>query len=157
MQQLITLILMSLAVPAWSADEGSSGGSSSGLLSSILLAIDDVVAFVKAIFSSIKKFIDWLGKMFLEVFVALWDMLTDAFVWVLEGLFEIVADLLDGLTDGFAFNELINVFLGLWNQIPPEVISMMQAIGVPSALSIVVVGILTRLAMQLIPFVRLGS
>lgn len=157
MQQLITLFLMLLSAPAWSAEEQGSGNSNAGILSKISAAIDQVVAYVKGVFEAIKKAFDWLGKMFQEVFVALWDMVTDAFVWLLEGVFKLAAGLLDGIADGFGFTELKNTFSQLWNQIPPEVVSVMQAIGVPSALGIVVVGILIRMAMQLIPFVRLGS
>ncbi|BDR10853.1 DUF2523 domain-containing protein [Comamonas thiooxydans] len=157
MQLLITLILMLLAMPAWSAGDSGSGDANTGILSKISAAIDQVVAYIKGIFESIKKFVDWLGKIFLEVFSALWDMITDAFVWLLEGVFKLAAGLLDGVADGFGFAELKSTFLNVWNQIPPEVIAMMQVIGVPSAFSIVVLGILIRISMQLIPFVRLGS
>ncbi|MEQ6471192.1 DUF2523 family protein [Comamonas sp. wu1-DMT] len=157
MQQLLALILMVLSMPAWSANDSGSGDANTGILSKISAAIDQVVAYIKGIFESLKKFVDWLGKIFLEVFSALWDMITDAFVWLLEGVFKLAAGLLDGVADGFGFAELKNTFLNVWNQIPPEVISMMQVIGVPSAFSIVVLGILIRISMQLIPFVRLGS
>ncbi|KGH04615.1 DUF2523 family protein [Comamonas thiooxydans] len=157
MQQLLTLILMVLSMPAWSADDSGSGDANTGILSKISAAIDQVVAYIKGIFESIKKFVDWLGKIFLEVFSALWDMITDAFVWLLEGVFKLAAGLLDGVADGFGFTELKNTFLNIWSQIPPEAVAVMQAIGVPSAFGIVVLGILIRIAMQLIPFVRLGS
>lgn len=157
MQLLIALILMILTMPVWSADDSGSGDANTGILSKISAAIDQVVAYIKGIFESIKKFVDWLGKIFLEVFSALWDMITDAFVWLLEGVFKLAAGLLDGVADGFGFAELKNTFIDLWNQIPLEVVSVMQAIGVPSALGIIVLGILIRIALQLIPFVRLGS
>lgn len=157
MQQLITLFFMLLSMPAWAADDSGSGDSNAGILSKISAAIDQVVAYVKGIFDSIKKFVDWLGKVFLEVFSALWDMITDAFVWLLESIFKLVAEIITGVADSFALTDLKTFITNLWSQVPFEVISVAQAIGVPSAFGIVVSGIMIRLALQLIPFVRLGS
>lgn len=157
MQQLITLFFMLLSMPAWAEDDSGSGDSNTGILSKISAAIDQVVAYIKGIFDSIKKFVDWLGKMFLEVFAALWDMITDAFVWLLESLFKLVAELLNGIADGFGLDALKSFVMNLWSQVPPDVIAVASAIGLPSAFGIVVSGIMIRLALQLIPFVRLGS
>lgn len=153
MQQLITLFLMFLSAPVWAAEEGS---SDSGFFSRIADAAEAAVKFVKGVFTSITKAVEWLGKLAVAVFDAAWDMLTDAFVWLLESIFKLVASVLDLVSlDGFS--ELKNTFSQLWDQIPLEVVSVMLAIGVPSALGIVVTGILIRFSLQLIPFVRLGS
>ena len=157
MQQLITLFFMLLSMPAWAEDDSGSGDSNTGILSKISAAIDQVVAYIKGIFDSIKKFVDWLGKMFLEVFAALWDMITDAFAWLFESLFKLVAELLNGIADGFGLDALKSFVMNLWSQVPPDVIAVASAIGLPSAFGIVVSGIMIRLALQLIPFVRLGS
>lgn len=154
MQQLITLFLMLLSMPAWADEEGS---SDSGFFSRIADAAEAAVKFVKGVFTSITKAIEWLGKMAVAVFEAAWDMLTDAFVWLLESIFKLVAEIISGVANSFALNDLKNFITNLWSQVPVEVISVAQAIGVPSALGIVVSGIMIRLALQLIPFVRLGS
>ena len=153
MQQLLTLIVMLLSSPAWAAE----GSSDSGFLSRIAAAAEAVVSYVKGVFDSIKKAVEWLSKMFVEVFKAAWDMMTDTFVWLLESLFKLVAELLNGLADGFGLEALKTYVVNLWGQVPADVIAVAQAIGLPSAFAIIVTGILIRMALQLIPFVRLGS
>lgn len=45
----------------------------------------------------------------------------------------------------------------LFDALPPDVLGMMNAIGLPEALGMIISAITVRLFMQLIPFVRLGS
>lgn len=153
MQQLVVLLVLLLSGPAWAAE----GGSDSGFFSRIAAAAEAAVSYVKGVFDSIKKAVEWFSKMFVEVFKAAWDMVTDVFVWLLESLFKLVAELLNGVADGFGLDSLKTYVLNLWSQVPPDMVAVAQAIGLPSAFAIVVSGILIRMALQLIPFVRLGS
>lgn len=154
MGRFYSLLLMLLALPAWAEDQGS---ADTGLLAAIKKGISDVVMYVRGVFDSIKKAIAWFGKVFVEVFKAAWDMLTDAFVWLFDSLFKLAAAAINGLDDAFKLSELAQKFADLWYQIPPETVQLMQAIGVPSALGIVCLALVIRFALQLIPFVRLGS
>ena len=158
MQQLFTLIVLMLSMSVRAEDSGSgSGDSSAGLLAKISAAIDSVVAYVKGVFDLVTKAFAWLSKMFVASIDAIYDLLADALTWLVEGVLKLAAEAIKGIADGFNFKELTDTFSNLWGQIPVDVMQVMQAIGVPSALGIVVLGILIRIGLQLIPFVRLGS
>jgi hypothetical protein len=72
---------------------------------------------------------------------------------VIDGFFVIGRLALDGV------GALLQPFgiQSLFNALPPDVIGMLAAIGLPEALGMIISSITVRLFMQLIPFVRLGS
>lgn len=153
MLRLYVFLLLFLAHLSARADDSGS----TGILSAIRNAVQGAWDYIKGIFKAISKFVEWLGKLVVEVFKAAWDMLTDSFVWIFEALFKLAAKALDGVADSFGLSNLAQQVKSYWDLIPIEVLQIMQAIGVSSAFAIVVLGILIRFAMQLIPFVRLGS
>lgn len=145
---------------AFAQSEGSGGGISGAVaaaINAILGIIKSVFNYIKSLFEIIPKAIKWVGDLFIEVFKAAWDILRDLFVWIFEAMFKLAAGLLDGVADSFDIEGLANRFAGYWDLIPAEVAQIMQAIGVSSALAIVATGIIIRMGLQLIPFVRLGS
>lgn len=150
MKQPIALLWLFMSGYAWAEDDSSGDGWLLGVAKEIL-------SYVTGIFTAIKDAVEWLGKVFVEAFKSLWHLITDAFVWVIESLLALGAKLLNGLADSFDLNTLTNTMQGYWSMVPPDAVQVMQAIGVPSALAIVVTGILIRFGMQLIPFIRLGS
>lgn len=150
MKKLFVLFWLLMSGYAWAED----GQSNDGWL---LGVAKDILAFVKGIFTAITDAVEWLGKVFVEAFKALWNLITDAFVWVIESLLGLGAKLLNGLADSFDLSTMTNTMQGYWSMVPPDAVQVMQAIGVPTALAIVVSGILIRFGMQLIPFIRLGS
>lgn len=119
--------------------------------------LNTIMAYVAKIFETITRFVNWIGDLFVSIFKAAWDFLTDVSVWLFESLFKLVADVIGGVNDTLDIAGLAAQVQSLWNQIPPSVLQVLSAIGIGSALGIVVLGILIRMALQLIPFVRLGS
>jgi len=119
--------------------------------------LDSILNYIKGIYNAIVDFVEWIGLIVIEVFKALWTLLTDLIIWTLESLLSLAAELLSGIAEKFNFNAISSQVSSLWSAIPPEVAAILSAIGLPSALAIIATGILIRFALQLIPFVRLGS
>lgn len=143
MQKILYLIFFFISPSAFAADN-------SGFLDSIL-------EYIKGIFTAITDFVEWLGLLVVEVFKSAWLVLTDLFIWLFVSLFSLVADLLQNIGQLFNINGLTSQVSSLWSSIPPETSEILSAIGLPSAMAIIATGILIRFALQLIPFVRLGS
>lgn len=94
----------------------------------------------------------WIGSLFVEVFVALSLLGKDLVCWVLDGALSLVVSILSA----FDFSAFAS-WSADWAGLPASTIDMMQAIGVSTALGIVVSALGIRFMLQLIPFVRLGS
>lgn len=125
-------------------------GSDSG----IIAALQAVVGAVQKVVDKIGDFIDWLFKLFPRLVEAFFTMLKDVFLWCIEQILGLVSYLIDGIS---GFDSIIAAAGGIWSGIPPEALQVMQAIGLGTALGIIGTAILIRIALQLIPFVRLGS
>lgn len=94
----------------------------------------------------------WLGQLAVVAFAALWHLVTDLVCWVFDGLLGIAVGALGAFNfDAFA------AWVGTWAGLPAGVIEVLQAIGLSTALGLVITAIGIRLLMQLIPFTRLGS
>ena len=143
MQKILYLILFFISPSAFAADN-------SGFLDSIL-------EYIKGIFTAITDFVEWFGLLVVEVFKSAWLVLTDLFIWLFVSLFSLAADLLQNIGRLFNINSLTSQVSSLWSSIPAETSAILSAIGLPSAMAIIATGILIRFALQLIPFVRLGS
>lgn len=143
MRYILYLILFFISPSAFAADN-------SGFL-------DAILEYIKGIFNAITDLVEWLGLLVVEVFKSLWLIFTDLFIWFFVSLFSLVADLLQNIGELFNINGLTSQISSLWSAIPPETSAILSAIGVPSAMAIIATGILIRFALQLIPFVRLGS
>lgn len=146
MLRFLAFLPLLFAPFAYAAD----GEGDSGWLSTLW-------AYLDRILSAIDRFVQWCTDVLIEVFSSLLAMLKDLVFWTFEQLFSLVATLISGVSDAFGLAALAAKVAALWAQVPPEIVQVMQAIGIPSALTIVVSGILIRFALQLIPFVRLGS
>ena len=96
--------------------------------------------------------VGWVGQLFVKVFKALWDMVTDVFVWVFDQVLGIAVTALGALDVSG-----ITPALGAMGNLPGNVIEVLGAAGVGPALGVVVAAIGIRFMLQLIPFVRLGS
>ena len=139
------------------AEDGDSSGGDSGITAAIVAAINAVKTYVVSIFESITKFVEYCGELVVAVFKAAWDFITDSFIWLLESVFKLAAEAIKGASDGLGIPALVGKISALWAAIPVEVTQVLAAIGISSALTIVVLGIVIRMTLQLIPFVRLGS
>jgi hypothetical protein len=125
--------------PAAGASTGSSGDNGSGLASWLNGKINAVLSWLLSIISS--------------VFVGLWTLLTDFFIFILDQLFDLVLYIVGGMSWDFgAFSPAT-----YWAMLPADLISVLNLIGVPIALGMIVAALGIRFVLQLIPFVRWGS
>ena len=108
-------------------------------------------AMFSLVLAKLSAILGWFGSLFVAVFVALWDMITDVFCWVLEQLFSVVTSALQAAD----FNGFVGYSAG--NTLPAEIGNVLSLLGVGTAITIIVLAITIRLGLQLIPFVRLGS
>lgn len=108
--------------------------------------MDWLATWIQSVWDSFEK---W-GK---SLMLTLFDMVKDAVFFILELLLEIVGLLLNGLGSLF---DAINLAQYI-SAIPSDVANIMGLIGLGQAMSIIVAAIGVRVALQLIPFVRLGS
>lgn len=93
----------------------------------------------------------WIGDLFKAVFVALWDLLSDAASWVFDQVLGVAVSAVSAVdTSG------LSAAVG-WGSLPAEVINILALLGVAQAVAIIVAAIGIRLVLQLIPFTRLGS
>lgn len=109
-------------------------------------------AFFTALLAKFSAVLVWFGKLWVAIFVALWDLIRDAFCWPFEQLLGIVQTAVESIdVSGVSGN------LGVWGSLPGEVLNILGLLGLGTAISIITAAIAVRLVLQLIPFVRLGS
>jgi hypothetical protein len=125
--------------PAPGASTTASGDNGSGLAAWLNTKINAVLSWFVSIISS--------------VFVGLWTLLTDFFIFILDQLFDLVLYIVGGMSWDFgAFSPAT-----YWAMLPADLISVLNLIGVPIALGMIVAALGIRFVLQLIPFVRWGS
>ncbi|MHC3432475.1 DUF2523 family protein [Delftia lacustris] len=107
--------------------------------------------FVDWIRDTITTLVKFFSDLIVNVFKALWDMATDLVCWVIEKLLDLVVSAVKALDlsglQGFAPA----------GGLPAEILNVMALCGVGSAVTIITTAIGIRIALQLIPFTRLGS
>lgn len=126
-------------------DEGATG---------ITAALAAIVSGIQKVVDKLDGFIDWLFDLWKSYWKSLLTLLKDFFLWIMEQLLALAKTAMDGMT---GFDSIIAAAASTWSAIPPEVVAVLQAIGLGTALGLIAAAILIRLALQLIPFVRLGS
>lgn len=94
----------------------------------------------------------WLGKAFVSIFEALWDIGKDGACWVLEQGLQIAGGAVNAV-DVSAFSSAGQ----WWTNLPAEILNMLGLVGFGQCMAIIGAAIVIRLGLQLIPFVRLGS
>jgi len=94
----------------------------------------------------------WIGRLFVAVFVAAWDFVRDAFVWVFDELLGVAAMAI-GSIDVSGMSSAGQ----WWGGLPAEIMNMLGLVGFGEACVIIASAIGIRLVLQLIPFTRLGS
>lgn len=108
-------------------------------------------AMFTLVLAKLSALLGWIGELFVSVFVALWEMTTDVFCWVVEQLLKVVTSALQAID----FNGLSGYAQGA--TLPGEIMNVLGLLGVGTAITIILSAIAIRLGLQLIPFVRLGS
>lgn len=95
----------------------------------------------------------WILVQIKSFALTLWDILTDILLMVVDLFMSVGLYALEGMSEGL---ELINI-TNYINDMPPEVLGIVNAIGLGEAIGMIMAAGTVRLLMQLIPFVRLGS
>lgn len=108
-------------------------------------------AMFSLVLAKISALLGWIGDLFIAVFVALWDMITDVLCWLFEQLLKVVSTAVQAID----FNGLSGYAQGA--TLPGEIMNVLALLGVGTAITIILSAIAIRLGLQLIPFVRLGS
>lgn len=105
---------------------------------------------MQAIVDTITGAIEWLLGLVKDVFLAVWDFASDVISYALEQVLGVVVTLVGGIsTSGIPTFSLAGL--------PDSMVNVLGLLGLGSCLSVIATAIGIRLAMQLIPFVRLGS
>lgn len=98
--------------------------------------------------------LDWLYTLVPRLVAALFTMVGDAFLWLIEQVLALASTLINSFT---GFDSIIATVGGLWDVLPYQAFQMIQCIGLTTAMKIIVAAIIVRIGLQLIPFTRLGS
>lgn len=144
-------LVMALALWAGLARADDGGSGSGGGLTAALRAL---VSGIQKVVDKIDDLIDWFFELIPRLVEALFTMLKDVFLWCFEQILSLAKTVLDGIT---GFDSIVAQAATIWAGVPPEVTAVLQAIGLGTAFAIIATAILIRFALQLIPFVRLGS
>lgn len=95
----------------------------------------------------------WVLVQLKSFLLTLWDILTDILLMVVDLFMSVGLYALEGMSQAL---ELINI-TNYINDMPAEVLGIVNAIGLGEAIGMIMAAGTARLLMQLIPFVRLGS
>lgn len=109
-------------------------------------------AHFTTLFAKIANVIEWFGKLAVAVFKALWDFIRDAVCWPFEQLLELAVSAVEAIDTSAVSGQT-----GIFGQIPAGVLEVMSAVGAGTCFAILAGALAIRFALQLIPFVRLGS
>lgn len=96
---------------------------------------------------------DWFLSVCQSVLLTVWDAAADFLLWILDMVMAIGLTLLEGMTSVLQLTDITQYL----TMMPPEVLNIIQLIGLPTCISMIAVAGGVRIIMQLIPFVRLGS
>lgn len=111
-----------------------------------------VAEFFTMLFRKVAAFAEWIGKLWVAIFQALWDLLKDGVCWVVEQFLDLAVAAAQSLDVSG-----IQTGLSAWGSIPGNVLEVCAALGLGTAFSVISAAIGIRLVLQLIPFTRLGS
>ena len=118
---------------------------------------------------------DWLAGMLRSFFSWIEGLLYDGFQWIIDLvktllktlwamfgdllclLLEKILDMVTYILSGFEFDLSMFNLQSYFSALPPEVTNMIGLIGLSQALAIIITAIGIKIALQLVPFTRLGS
>lgn len=98
------------------------------------------------------QIIEWFLQLAKDSFSAIWDVIKDAFCWILEQLLTLAVSAVNMLDLSG-----LQSYTTAWGNLPSDIINVMGLLGAGEAASIIAAAVAIRLVLQLIPFVRLGS
>jgi len=109
-----------------------------------------VFAFFTSLLAKVAGLAKWFLSVFKQIFVDMWNLVTDMFCWVLDSVLSLAASIVSAISVPFDPGTY-------YSMIPPQMANTLGIIGLPQALSMIVAALVIRFLLQLIPFVRLGS
>lgn len=104
------------------------------------------------LFAKIAAVLSWIGDLWVAVFGAIWNVVKDAWCWPFDQVLQVAVSAINAVPLGGISSSLQG-----WGGVPAEVMNLLSLLGVGTALTIIGAAIGIRFALQLIPFVRLGS
>lgn len=109
-----------------------------------------IFSFFTSLLSKISGLAKWFLSVFKQIFVDIWNVVTDMFCWVLDSALSLAASIVSAINVPFSPGTY-------YSMIPPEMANVLGLIGIPQAIGMIVAALVIRFLLQLIPFVRLGS
>lgn len=109
-------------------------------------------AMFSLVLAKISAVIGWFSDLFVAVFVAIWDVVKDAFSWLFEQIIKIAVEALSSID----LSGLAGAAASM-GSLPADLLNILGLLGVGTAIGIITSAIGIRIVLQLIPFVRLGS
>ena len=109
-------------------------------------------AMFTLLLAKIAAVVVWFSELFVAIFVAIWDLVKDAFSLLFEQVLDVAISAVSAI-DITAISSLSDAAGAL----PASLLNILGLLGVGTAISIISAAIAIRLVLQLIPFTRLGS
>lgn len=109
-------------------------------------------AMFTTLFAKIAAVVAWFSALFVAAFVALFAMGKDLFSWFFEQVCKVAVTALAAI-DVSALQSAAQSA----GSLPASILNILGLLGVGTAITIITAAIVLRLALQLIPFTRLGS
>lgn len=107
---------------------------------------------MQAIIDTFVAFGDWLLGLVKALIEAIWDFCGDVVAFVFDKLGSFAVTALSSMD-----TSAIAGSAGAWGSVPSEVMNVLGLVGLGQCFAIIAAAIGIRFALQLIPFVRLGS
>lgn len=109
-----------------------------------------IFSFFTSLLAKIAGLAKWFLDVFKQIFIDMWNLVTDMFCWVLDSALSLASSIVSAITVPFDPGTY-------YAMIPAEMANVLGLIGIPQAISMIVAALAIRFLLQLIPFVRLGS
>lgn len=111
-----------------------------------------MVAGFTMLLAKLAALVGWFSDLFVAIFKAGWNVLTDAVCWTFDKGLGVAVDAVKDIdVSGVSAN------VNAYGSIPAGMLQVMACIGLGQALAIIASALAIRFGLQLIPFVRLGS
>lgn len=95
----------------------------------------------------------WFESIVQSCLLTIWDAEVDFFLWALDISMRLGTKILNGLTSVLSFTDITQYI----NMMPPVVLNMLQLLGIPTAITMIMTTYATRVVLGMIPFIRLGA
>lgn len=112
-----------------------------------------IVGAIQFVLGKIVAALVWIGNLAVKVFEAVWDLLRDVPAWGFDQVLDVALLVLNAVD----LSAVTGLAASSFGSIPAHVLEVAAAVGVGPSLAIIGAALVVRMALQLIPFVRLGS